>query len=915
MRDKYINVYNGVGALIATFSCDTADEIKDQHEQIYNPHVSIDEDNSTASFDVFQESDVWAKISGEDKIYEIDGRRYFIYGEPSETADTDIIHVTLKERWYELDTKYVQAYNVDGELEYIGEHSVVLVPFGSGSLYVNGEIKTNPHTKDNLAYYVWALLQGTGYTLQYCDVVDDTYDAVEGLSAFGLETEGLTVLENLYKLQDLTDCIFKWDTINQKLYVINRDNEESEYNKWKGYEIREGVNLTNMAKHRNTNIVTRVIPYGYDNLVISSVNGGVMYLTDYGYSANTYSKIIHNPDIQSPQALKVWATRELAKMARPTVEYDVDFVLRDDEDYAHETFELYDKVRVVYYDKEIGQEIRDDQRIVSLSYDVWKKSAFNATLGDKAVRWEERMRKSIESSVKAGHVISSSGAIASGSVYHGSGAERKKLSAVLGGVESTIAQIQAEADEFQASIELLSMYTNSVKGVKSVAAYDPEEWDTDYIYYVSTGLYQGYWGWEVSEWVEIQPLMSTLAMLQITANRAMSDITLYAKYSASVEEVIEVPDLEEQSLWETDAMYYVGTLGKFYKYQGGSWQQIDGMETRMASISATTTANSTSIALVVDYKDGSPEIKTASIVAAINESGSSVMISAEKINLTGYVTLESLSETGSTTIDGARITTGKVKAERIDVNNLQVTEANITGTLSVSKLKISESSGYSYLDMGDIRADVMYVGEVGSGAAISSGGLGTLNLDGNDGVNITAPDGTVSISGDEVAITSPTSIYPRLDVNGVLEVYGTMTVGIYDVSETLALLLRRVAYLETFHGGCDACMTCLSGDTCGTCETCQSGDSPTYDYLVGDTFNVYYDELTEGISVTGGLSVGYYDSDHVEIECVSAGAASYEVYYLADSSTKTLVNLLIGAAPSCSTCDSYYDEGCGQTTN
>ena len=243
---------------------------KTKKEKIYNPHISVDEDNSTATFEIFKDSNVWRTISSESEIYEIDGRRYFIYGEPSQISDDNLIRVTLKEIWNELDTQYVQAYNVKGDLEYIAEYTVSLVPFGGYPLVINGVEKTNPFTRDNLGYYIWALLQGTGYSITHCDVVDSTYDDVDLLSAYQLETEGLTVLENLKQLKELTDCIFKWDTINKTLSgVYDRKLANSEQNKWQGYEIREGVNLKSIEKRKNTNITTRVIPYGSDNLTIA----------------------------------------------------------------------------------------------------------------------------------------------------------------------------------------------------------------------------------------------------------------------------------------------------------------------------------------------------------------------------------------------------------------------------------------------------------------------------------------------------------------------------------------------------------------------------------------------------------------------------------------------------------------------
>lgn len=74
------------------------------------------------------------------------------------------------------------------------------------------------------------------------------------------------------------------------------------------------------------------------------------------------------------------------------------------------------------------------------------------------------------------------------------------------------------------------------------------------------------------------------------------------------------------------------------------------------------------------------------IISTINQSAESVSIDASKINLTGYVTVSSLKAGGTTQIDGGRITTGKVAAARIDVDNLYVkhlsaADGTFSGTL------------------------------------------------------------------------------------------------------------------------------------------------------------------------------------------------------------------------------------------
>lgn len=90
------------------------------------------------------------------------------------------------------------------------------------------------------------------------------------------------------------------------------------------------------------------------------------------------------------------------------------------------------------------------------------------------------------------------------------------------------------------------------------------------------------------------------------------------------------------------------------------------------------TANS--IKLEVATKVGENEI-----ISKINQTSESILIQANRLNLSGYVTINSLKAGGTTTIDGGRITTGKVAAERIDVDNLWVKHLNgANGTFSGS---------------------------------------------------------------------------------------------------------------------------------------------------------------------------------------------------------------------------------------
>jgi len=63
---------------------------------------------------------------------------------------------------------------------------------------------------------------------------------------------------------------------------------------------------------------------------------------------------------------------------------------------------------------------------------------------------------------------------------------------------------------------------------------------------------------------------------------------------------------------------------------------------------------------VGEVVDASGNIRAAEIMLAINDDGSTIKISADHIDLTGYVTVSDLSGTGTTKINGSNITTGAI---------------------------------------------------------------------------------------------------------------------------------------------------------------------------------------------------------------------------------------------------------------
>jgi hypothetical protein len=84
-------------------------------------------------------------------------------------------------------------------------------------------------------------------------------------------------------------------------------------------------------------------------------------------------------------------------------------------------------------------------------------------------------------------------------------------------------------------------------------------------------------------------------------------------------------------------------------------------------------ASASQVAKIVD-KDGN--INEASIVAVVNDNASDIYLSADNITMNGttkFLSPNDVGKNGSTTIDGARITTGTIDADRIDVQDLIAT--------------------------------------------------------------------------------------------------------------------------------------------------------------------------------------------------------------------------------------------------
>ena len=149
-------------------------------------------------------------------------------------------------------------------------------------------------------------------------------------------------------------------------------------------------------------------------------------------------------------------------------------------------------------------------------------------------------------------------------------------------------------------------------------------------------------------------------------------LTIYPDYNQST----KPSNPKEGEYW------YNPTTGKIYKFLGyaGAWS-VDN-----TVCIPTTWTQTMQTQLKITAEGVQSTVTKDNIISTINQSAESVSIDASKINLTGYVTISSLKAGGTTQIDGGRITTGTIAAERIDVDNLYVkhlsaADGTFSGTL------------------------------------------------------------------------------------------------------------------------------------------------------------------------------------------------------------------------------------------
>lgn len=310
--------------------------------------------------DVADPNAKWQYITDQYRIY-AGGREFVVLNPDAIEKERDGKKlwgkVTAHESWVLLGKKYATVSN-DPQTPDPPPLAVIIVSGGndlSGGRYPVG----------SAAHALYAILQGTGWSVGTVDVTG-THD---------LETEKESVLANIQKVQETWGGYLVWDSVAKTVSLRS----ESTWALYTGYQVRYAKNLKGITRTDDYDIITRLYPFGKDDLNIGSVNGGVLYLNNNTYTTDILEGVWVNQDIDTAAELKTEAEKYLAKVCHPRHNYQVSQAdLRTLSGYTHEDFDLGHMVDVI--DSDLG--INVQARIIRYKYNVFQPWQCALEVGD-----------------------------------------------------------------------------------------------------------------------------------------------------------------------------------------------------------------------------------------------------------------------------------------------------------------------------------------------------------------------------------------------------------------------------------------------------------------------------------------------------------------------------------------------------
>lgn len=302
-------------------------------------------------------------------------------------------------------------------------------------------------------------------------------------------------------------------------------------------------------------------------------------------------------------------------------------------------------------------------------------------------------------------------------------------------------------------------------------------------------------------------LTSTVSSVQTTLNNLDGEVETLKTKQSTIEQNVNSITTKVESVEET--ANGAKTAASEAKQTANSFStKITAVENTANSAATTAseakqTANSFSTRITTAEGNISSVSQTASKIDWVIKSGTSssnftitdrmATLTAEKIDLSGYVTINSLKSGGTTTIDGSRITTGTISADRVDLTSLKVrnvynADNKMIITSAGSYMYIGGDSSVKNVDYVWFRTGSIYFSSVGSSVMTINVANKQISTDGTWKLGISSSQGFKEAYIDKIYLGGGGG-YISMDasknflVNGVKITTGTSTAGVKELKD------------------------------------------------------------------------------------------------------------------------------------
>ena len=235
-----------------------------------------------------------------------------------------------------------------------------------------------------------------------------------------------TVVSSYHMLQLMStvfDVEFYFDTHKKIVYIVDRVGEDN------GTYFINDLNLKQLSQDTHThNLITRVIPLGKDNLNISEVNGGKMWLENHTYSNKIIYGVWQATDYDNATHLKEDAQRYLDEMAIPYESYEIQVTdiskLANNPDFR---YELGDVITII----DNLTETRIKQRICRKIYNLQDPDADIINIASKDRTFEDYYKRIQTIADMTDKVINTDGTINSEAI------DKVPVDKIVGDIQAT----------------------------------------------------------------------------------------------------------------------------------------------------------------------------------------------------------------------------------------------------------------------------------------------------------------------------------------------------------------------------------------------------------------------------------------------------------------------------------------------